>query len=115
MKRVKESNTKFAKTLSLLTTRSVEMEPMKKCHAEEEQKFYDIGFSNAKDLITIMMKEARLKSFTDGWVAALNALQVPLTSPYHAVENVPYTAKLTRYRGVPKPTIQVPTEGVPAT
>jgi len=70
MKRIEETNVKL-----------VEMEAMKKHHVEEEHKFYEMGFSNAKNSVTDVGRDAQLGSFTDGWVAALDALQVPLNSP----------------------------------
>lgn len=80
MKRIEETNGKLAEALSLVTINSIEMEAMKKHHVEEEHKFYEMGISNAKNSVTDIRRDAQLGSFTDDWVVALDALQVPLNS-----------------------------------
>lgn len=107
MKRVKESNTKLAKALSLVTARSAEMEAMKKRHVEDKQKFYNMGFFDTKDSLTDMVTR-------HSWVAALDALKVPLNSPFRVVERIPYPTKLVGNKsGASRSSTQVPKKGVP--
>ena len=96
MKRVEESDTKLAQALSLVTAKFAEMKTMKKQHTMVEWKFYDMGFLDAKNLVDNMVREAWLGSFMDGWVVALDVLNVPLNSPYCAMESVLYPAKMLK-------------------
>ena len=107
MKRAEEFDTKLAEALSLVTSRSAEMEAMKKRHAEDKQKFYDMGFFDAKDsLIDVVAKH--------NWVAALDAIKVPLNSPFRVVERIPYPAELVGNKsGALGSSTQLPTKGVP--
>ena len=96
MKRVEESDTKLAQALSLVTAKSAEMKTTKTQHTVVEWKFYDMGFLDAKNLVNNVVREAWLGSFTDGWVATLDLLNVPLNSPYCAMESVHYPAKMLK-------------------
>ena len=99
MKRVEESDTKLAQALSLAIAKSAEMKTMKTQHTVVEWKFYDMGFLDAKNLVNNVVREARLGSFMDRWVAILDLLNVPLNSPYCAMKSVTYPAKMLKGKG----------------
>ena len=58
-----------------------------------------MGFLDAKNLVNNVVREARLGSFMDRWVATLDLLNVPLNSPYCAMKSVTYPAKMLKGKG----------------
>lgn len=40
--------------------------------------------------VKTVVREASLVYLTDGWVAVLDAINLPLSSPFHCLENFPY-------------------------
>lgn len=81
MKRIEETNAKLVEALGLVTANSTKMVTIKKHHVEEKHKFYEMGFSFSKNSVTDVVRVAQLGSFTNDWVAALDAHQMPLNSP----------------------------------
>ena len=60
---------------------------------QAEQKFYDAGFDDAKRSAAVVIKEANLKGFIEGWMVVFNAISLPLTSPFRDSSQVPLLVK----------------------
>lgn len=55
MKRNEVSNTRLAETPSLLAGMTTELKLVIKLHEEKEQTFYNMGFTDAKDSVKIVV------------------------------------------------------------
>ena len=56
---------------------------------EVEQKFYDEGFDDAKHSSQKLIFDSRWKGFLKGWMAIVNAFDLPSSSPFRDLSQVP--------------------------
>ena len=80
--KLEESDTKLAQALSVVSARDKELEDTRKSIEQAEQKFYDAGFDDTKRSAAVVIKEAKLKGFIEGWMVVFNGISLPLTSPF---------------------------------
>lgn len=57
---------------------------------EREDKFYDMGFTDAEGSSEPVMFQFRRYGFGKGWMAAANALGVLKESLFRILEQIPY-------------------------
>ena len=57
---------------------------------ESEDKFYDMGFIDVKNLSELVMYQSRRYGFNKGWMAAVNAMGVLEESPFKIPKQIPY-------------------------
>ena len=69
--KLKESNTKLAHALSVVLAQDRELEGMKKNLEQVKQKFDDTSFDDVEHSAAVVIKEARLKGFMEGWMAVV--------------------------------------------
>ena len=67
-----------------------EVADLKEAVAENEDKFYDMGFAEAENSSEPIMLESRQYRFGEEWMAAVNALGLPEDSPLRDLEQIPY-------------------------
>ena len=73
------SDTKLAQALSVIMTQNTELGDLKRMLDEANQNFYDMGFDDAECSAAIIIKEAQVTGFTEGWVPLTNV--IPLLEP----------------------------------
>lgn len=84
-----ESDTKLAQALSKISAKDRELEVLKADLEQAEQKYYDKGFDDAEHFSRKVIFEDRWKGFMDGWMAVVNAFNLPFTSPFRDTNQVP--------------------------
>ena len=81
---------KLAKVASLNTTLSEEVVDLRAALEACESKWYDEGFVDAEKGVEPVVMQARQLSFQEGWIAALQALEVPKDSPLKDPGRIPF-------------------------
>ena len=76
-----EADLKLAEAVSLNVAQAEELADLKANLEACEDKWYNEGFADAENSLELVIKEARRLAFEEGWLAALQALEVPKDSP----------------------------------
>ena len=87
--KVEKFDTKLAQSLSVIMARDEELAAMKRNLEQLKQDNYDLGFDDVERSIAKVIKEVRLVGYLEGWVAALDAVHLPLTSLFRDLLKVP--------------------------
>ena len=87
--KVEKFDTKLAQALSVIMARDEELAAMKRNLEQLKQDNYDLGFDDVERSIAKVIKEVRLVGYLEGWVAALDAVHLPLTSLFRDLLKVP--------------------------
>ena len=87
--KVEKFDTKLAPSLSVIMARDEELAAMKRNLEQLKQDNYDLGFDDVERSIAKVIKEVRLVGYLEGWVAALDAVHLPLTSLFRDLLKVP--------------------------
>lgn len=80
--KVEELDTNLAQALSVISSRDRELKMARVNLEKAEQKYYDVGFDYTDYSSQVMNFEAQWKGFKDGWMVAVEAINLPLTSPF---------------------------------
>ena len=89
---------------NIITARDKEIVELKVALEESENKYYNMGFNDAKNSAKPVMFKNRKYGFGKGWLAAMMAMGVPEDSPLRNPNQIPYSEP------PPPPTTQNPTE-----
>lgn len=81
-----EMELSLAEVESLISARDKEVIDLKVALEESEDKFYDMGFADAKSWSELVMFQSRRYGFGKGWMATVNALGIPEESPFRILE-----------------------------
>nr|POE98880.1 polyadenylate-binding protein rbp47c [Quercus suber] len=73
-KRSCDAEVRLAQVESVISDRDKEVADLKVAMAQSEDKFYNMGFVDAKNSSERIMLESRHYQFREGWMAAVNAL-----------------------------------------
>ena len=65
---------KLAQAKSVISTRDKEIADLKVTMVQSNDKFYNMGFADAKNFSKPIMLESRRYKFEEGWMAAVNAM-----------------------------------------
>ena len=98
-----EMELKLAETKSLSLAQATEIAKLKAALTAAEDKWYNVGFSNAKNSVEPIIYQSWRHGFGEGWVAALQAMRVPSDSLLRNPEQIPYPES-------PLPPVQNPTD-----
>ena len=81
---------KLAKAESLNLAQVDEIADLKAAFEACENKWYNEGFMYAKNSVEPIVHQAQFHGFGVGWLAALQAMEVPEDSPLKNPEQIPY-------------------------
>ena len=96
-----ETEVKLAQPISLNTSNTEEIADLRAGLAAAEQKWYDVGFADAKNSVEPVVARARSMGFEAGWFATLQTMgdpedshlrdpgQIPFPSPAPAGQDAP--------------------------
>ena len=87
--KVEKSDTKLTQALSVITARDIELTTVKEGLQQAKQDNYDLEFNDTKRSTNKVIREAQRAGYLEGWVAALDAINLPLTSPFRDLPQVP--------------------------
>ena len=91
-----EIELKLAKATSLNTAQAEELANLKAALEACESKWYNEGFANAKNSTEPIINEARKLAFEEGWLVALQAMEVPEDYPLRNPNQIPFSAPSTK-------------------
>lgn len=72
---------RLAGAKSVISARDKEVADLKVSMEESENKFYNMGFADAKNSSESIMFQSQRFGFSEGWMAIVSALGVPKESP----------------------------------
>ena len=85
-----EMELRLAEAESIISARDKEVAELKVELEESEDKFYDMGFTDVKNLSELVMYQSRRYGFNKGWMAAVNAMGVLEESLFKIPKQIPY-------------------------
>ena len=56
---------------------------------QSEQKFYNMGITDAENSSEAVMFESQHYGFREGWIVVVNALHLPENSPFRDPQKIP--------------------------
>ena len=77
-----EAKVKLAKVFSIVSACDKELANLKETMKNYEQVFYNMGFKDAENSTVAIVFQARKFKFVKGWMAVVNAIGLPDTSPF---------------------------------
>ena len=87
--KLEESDTKLAQALSVISARDRGLQAMRLNLEQAKQKYYGVGFDDIECSSCVVIFEARQKGFLYGWMAAVDAINLPSSSPSRDLNQVP--------------------------
>ena len=87
--KLEEAETKLAKAASIVLTRDKELADLKETMKGCEQAFYNMGFTDAKNLVSAVVFQARRLGFLKSWMATVNAIGLPKFSTFRDPDQIP--------------------------
>ena len=81
---------KLVQAESVIFARNKEMADLKAAVAKSEDKFYNMGFTNAENSREPIMVESQRYGFGEGWMAAVNAMGLLEDYAFRDLEQIPY-------------------------
>ena len=81
----------MADAKSIITARDKEISELKVALEERKNKYYNIGFNNAKNWVKPIMFENRKYWFGEGWMVAVTAMGLTKDSPFRNPNQIPYS------------------------
>ena len=84
-----EAEIKLARAISLISARDKELVDLKDTLNSYEQVYYNIGFKDVENSARPVIFQARKFGFVKGWMAAMNAIGLPYTSPFRSANQIP--------------------------
>ena len=84
-----EVEVKLAQAESIISVMDKEIADLKVAVTQSKEKFYNMGFTNAKNSSEPVMFESWRYGFGEGWMTAVNALDLPENSPSRDPEQMP--------------------------
>ena len=83
-----ENEIKLAEMVSLASTHDKELANLKIMMKARKQTYYNKGFKNAENSVGPVVFQARKFEFIKGWMAAVNAISLPDTSPFMSDDQI---------------------------
>ena len=83
-----EAEVKLVETASLVSACDKELADLKETMKTCEQVFYNMGFKDAKNSAGVVILQDRKFGFAKGWMAAVNAIGLPDTSPFRNADQI---------------------------
>ena len=75
--------------ISVVSTRNKELADLKQTIKQVEQLFYDMSFNDAENSSGPVTFETRRMGFMQGWMVVVDAINLPGTSPFRDLAQVP--------------------------
>ena len=85
-----EIKLRLAEAESINSPSDKEIAELKVTLEEGENKFYNMGFTDAENSVEPVMFQSRRYGFNEGWEVAVLALRVPEDSPFINPDQIPY-------------------------
>lgn len=85
-----EMEPRLAEAESIISVRNKEISKLKAGLEERENKFYNMGFTNAVNSTEPVMFQSRRYAFSEGWMAVELAMGVLKDSPFRNPDQIPY-------------------------
>lgn len=73
----------------MISARDRELKAIRANLEQAVQKHYDVGFDDAECSSKVVIFEAQRKGLMDGWMVAVEAINLPLSSPFRDPNQVP--------------------------
>lgn len=83
-----EAEVKLVEAASLVSACDKELADLKETMKTCEQVFYNMGFKDAKNSAGVVILQDRKFGFAKGWMAAVNAIGLPDTSPFRNADQI---------------------------
>ena len=80
--KLSEAEVKLVKVSSIVSTRDKELANLKETMKNCEQVFYNMGLKDVENLVGAIVFQARKFGFAEGWMAVVNSIGLPDTSPF---------------------------------
>lgn len=77
-----DTKPKLAQAKSMVSTRDKELTDLNEAMKQSEEIFYNMGFIDAENSLGLVVFEAWRLGSNQGWMAAVDALNLPTTSPF---------------------------------
>lgn len=84
-----EAEVKLADVLSIISAHDKELAHLKETMKNCEQVFYNMGFKDAENSVGPVIFQARKFVFVEGWMAAMNGIGLPDSSPFRDAIQIP--------------------------
>ena len=84
-----EVEVNLAQAKSVISIMDKEIADLKVAVTHSEENFYNMGFTNAENSNEPIMFESWCYRFSEGWMAAVNVLDLPENSPSRDPEQMP--------------------------
>lgn len=81
---------KLVEAKSMNLTQADEISDLKAALVACEDKWYNVGFEDMKNSVEPMFYQAQRHRFEEGWIAALQAMEVSTDSPLRNPEQIPF-------------------------
>lgn len=81
-----EAKLRVADAESIINARDKEIAELKVTLEESENKYYNIGFNDAKNSVEPIMFENKKYGFGEGWIAAMMAMGLPEDSLFRNLD-----------------------------
>jgi len=75
--------------MSLISAHNKELADLKETLNSYEQVYYNTGFKDAENSARLVIFQALKFRFVEGWMAAVNAIGLPYTSPFRSANQIP--------------------------
>lgn len=98
-----ETDLKLAEAVSLNTTQAEELADLRVALEACEEKWYNEGFTDAKNSAEPVVSQARRLGFEAGWFVALQAIGVPEDSPLRGPSQIPFSISTPAMQNSPMP------------
>lgn len=98
-----EMDLKLAEAVSLNTTQAEELADLRVALEACEEKWYNEGFTDAKNSAEPVVSQAQRLGFEAGWFVALQAMGVPEDSPLRGPSQIPFSISTPAMQNSPMP------------
>ena len=87
--KLREVETKLTEATSIVSTHDKELADLKETMKMCEQVFYNMGFIDAENSSSAVVFQAWRLGFSEGWMAAVNAIGLPESSAFRDPDQIP--------------------------
>lgn len=85
--KLREAKIKIFEAISIVLTRDKELADLKE--KTSKQVSYNMGFKDAKNSVCAVIIQAQRFGFSEGWMAAVNAIGLPESSTFRDTNQIP--------------------------
>lgn len=87
--KLSEAEVKLADVSSIISAHDKELDHLKETMKNCEQVVYNMGFKDAENSVGPVIFQARKFVFVEGWMAAMNGIGRPDSSPFRDAIQIP--------------------------